>query len=348
MKSVLLTMLTLVVSFAGKAQKSSIDLISYPQPLGWTKEEKKNVVVLTKTDLKSKTWCQIAVYRSADSKGSIEKDMESEWEELVVPQYRNIDSLEITETEEGGGWKIKAASAKFTFEKKPAAILLTTFSGYDRRVSILAILNSNKYLQEIIDFIGAIDIKAPDVLNAPESQPIANTNAVDKPENAPIAGTWIKSGSVTPSYGSPASWGVSGSTKDQYTFYGNGTYTFYSRSFAYSVDKLALVKEIGTYTIQGNNLTIRPATSVVESWSKMNGTDKWGSLTDSAKRNLETVTYTFTKHYFSGIQQWNLILQTGKPTNRDGSYGQNPAFSNAYFFAAPSPNNTPIELPPGY
>lgn len=345
MKRILLSMLIIFSSAQGMAQKSSFDLISYTQPPGWEKEEKKNVVVLTKVDYNAKTWCQIAVYSSTNSAGTIEKDIESEWAELVLKQYKNVDSMEVTETQDADGWKIKVATGKFTFENKPAAILLTTYSGFERCVSILSILNSEEYLQDIIGFIGSVDLKKPELSNPARSEVINPTNIAD---NTVVTGTWIKAGSVTPSYGSPASWGAAGSTKDQYTFHENGTYTFYSKSFAYSVNKLILVKETGTYSIRGNVLIVTPSSSVVESWSKLNGTDKWGTRIESVKRKLENVSYTFTKHYFSGIQQWNLILQTSEPTNRDGSYGQNPAFNNAYFFAAPSANNTPIELPPGY
>ena len=348
MKKLLFSAIFLAYAGVAIAQTRTFDLITYPPPKGWTEEEKKNVIVYTRTDMKDKSWCQIGVYRSTTSNGSIEADLESEWKELVLKQYSSADSMEATETQEAEGWKIKVATGKFTFEQKPAAVMLTTFSGYDRCVSIIAITNSGRYISDVEDFIGKIDVKKPEPLLDSITQPGSGGIIVDPAANAAIAGTWIKAGSVTPTYGSPASWGVAGSTKDQYTFNADGTYVFYSKSFAYAVDKLILVKEKGRYTIQGNTLVVRPATSVVESWSKKDGTDQWGRLIESVKRDLEPATYTFTRHYFSGIQQWNLILQTPKPTNRDGSYGQNPAFENAYFFAPPASNNTPIELPPGY
>jgi hypothetical protein len=40
-------------------------------------------------------------------------------------------------------------------------VLLTTFSGYERCVSILATTNSQSYLDVIVDFVGTIDLKIP-------------------------------------------------------------------------------------------------------------------------------------------------------------------------------------------
>jgi hypothetical protein len=281
------------------------------------------------------------VYRSTTSKGSIEDDLQSEWNELAVKQYSITDSMQATETQEAEGWKIKAASGKFTFNNQPAAVLLTTFSGYDRCVSIVATTNSQTYLEAIETFNGTIELKKP------EAGRNTHTPLFNDPADSAITGTWIKSGSVNPVYADAVSWGAGGYTKNQYTFNANGTYTFYSKSFGYSVTNIILAKESGSFTIYGNKITLTPKTSVVEGWSKKDNTDKWGQLVSSQKRNLETTVYTFTKHYFSGIQIWNLVLQANSPTSRDGSFSTNTTFTNAYYYAPPSNNNLAIDLPPG-
>jgi hypothetical protein len=340
MEKTILLIATLILVSNVFAQQQTFDLITYTPPKGWSKEEKKNVIVYTKADNKKKTWCQIGVYRSTTSKGNIDADLQSEWDELAVKQYKITDSMQASEAQEANGWKIKAASGKFVFNNQDAAVLITTFSGYERCVSVLAITNSQTYIKAIENFSGSLNVKKPDPANT-----TVQTN--NDPANAAIAGTWIKSSSVNPAYGDPASWGMGGYSKDQYVFYTNGTYAFYSKSFGYSVNNLILAKESGTYSINGNKITITPKTSVVESWSKKDNADKWGKLISSQKRNLETATYTFTKHYFSGIQQWNLILQSAKETQRDGNFGDNPNFPKGYFYAPPANNNTAIDLPPG-
>jgi hypothetical protein len=341
MKKTILFCFLCVSLWTAFAQKQTFDLITYTPPKEWKKEEKKNVIVYTKVDNKTKKWCQIGVYKSTASKGTIEDDLHSEWNEMAVKQFKITDTMQETETQEAEGWKIKSASGKFNFNDKPAAILLTTFSGYDRCVSIMATTNSQSYLETIEIFVGGIDLKKPEA-DSNTSQPVSNDH-----NNAAITGTWIKSGSVSPVYGNPASWGAGGYTKNQYVFNANGTYAFYSKSFGYSVANLIFAKESGTYSVNGNKITVAPKTSVIESWSKKDNTDKWGRLVSSQKINLETTTYTFTKHYFSGIQIWNLVLQSDRPTNRDGSFSTFTLFTNAYYYAPVSLNNTAIDLPTG-
>jgi hypothetical protein len=114
-----------------------------------------------------------------------------------------------------------------------------------------------------------------------------------------------------------------------------------------SLDKILLVKENGTYQVNDSNVTIIPQKSVIEAWSKKDGVDKWGKLLTTQDRKLEKVTYRFTKYYFSGIQLWNLVLQGGKATERDGPFSSNTVFTNAWYYAPISANNTAIELPGG-
>ena len=74
-------------------------------------------------------------------------------------------------------------------------------------------------------------------------------------------------------------------------------------------------------------------------------TYNWGGGITTQNRTLEKTVYQFTKHYFSGIQQWNIVLQAGKATERDGPFSKNNTFSNAWYYAEISANNLAIALP---
>lgn len=106
-----------------------------------------------------------------------------------------------------------------------------------------------------------------------------------------------------------------------------------------SNNEILLVKENGTYQIIENKLVIDPKNSVIESWSKKNGTDEFGHQLSTQARPLEKVTYFFTKFYFSGIQEWNLVLQAEKPTQRDGPFNIGGEFSNAWYYQPISTSN---------
>ena len=322
---------------AAFAQKETYDLVTYSPPKDWKKDVTENTISHTIVNTNNNAWCRIGIIKSTTSKGSIEQDFESEWQELIVKNYKPAEAPQLNEVQEADGWKIKAGGAKFIFNNNDAMALLTTATGYNRCVSIVAATNSQDYLKDIEALLASVELIKPETSS--QQTPAANDD-----KNA-ILGTWAKTGSVNPDYHDAYATSIAGYTKDQYTFNSNGTYHFVSKTFRLSFDKILLVRENGAYQVSGNNITITPQKSVIEAWSKKDGGDKWGQLLTTQKRTLEKVTYHFTKHYFSGIQQWNLVLQAGSPTKRDGAFSGNTTFPNAYYYAAPSNNNTPIELP---
>lgn len=326
-----------------KGQQQRYDIVGHVPPVKYQKEFRDNAVLYVFTNIQDSTWCQIAIFKNTVSLGSIDKDFDADWQELVVKQYMIKDSAVKEEVQEADGWQIMSGSVEWMFGQKPVATILTTVTGYNARVSFLVNTNAAKYLQDFVDMMATIDLQKP---SSSSTTPIPKQMPAQSGQNtSAVEGVWIKAGSVSPVYGDASSWGASGSTKDQYIFHANGTYEFYSKMFAYSNNQLILVRETGTLVVDGNRLTLDPSFSVVEAWSKKNNTDQWGVLISSVSRPFERTTYTFTRHYFSGIQEWNLILQTQTKTNRDGEFGQNPTFNNAYFYSPASKTNTPIVLP---
>ena len=204
--------------------------------------------------------------------------------------------------------------------------MLTAMSGYGRCASIVATTNSRDYLKDIQALLSSVDLKNPETTPPP---PVAG-NASD---NASIIGTWGISSSDQSSY--RVNNGVMNYITRQYTFNGDGTYIFISKTFDPFMDKILLGKETGSYQIRGNHLIITPEKSVLEAWSKKDGTDKWGKRLTTQNRPLENVAYQFTKHYFSGIREWSLVLQADKQTQRDGPFSGNTAFNKAWIYSPP-------------
>ncbi|MBS1947995.1 MAG: hypothetical protein JST47_09530 [Bacteroidetes bacterium] len=165
-----------------------------------------------------------------------------------------------------------------------------------------------------------------------------STTQISATSNIDFAGTWIsRSSSNNP--------GTSGYIENEYIFANDGTYSFYSKTFNQSISNIILKKEKGTYTVSGKQITINPTSNITEGWSKKNGIDEFGKLISSQKNSLEITTYHFTKHYFEGIQEWNLVLQASAPTTRDGPFSSNTLFSNAWYYSMPSAYKPAIVLP---
>jgi len=317
------------------AQKETFDVITYAPPAGWKKEVTKTITSYTASNSRNNSWCRIGIIKSTTGKGSLEADFQSEWQELIVRNFSTTEAPQLTEPREANGWKIQAGIAKFVFNKSDAIAMLTTMSGYGRCASIVATTNSEDYLKDIQALLSSVALKRPETA----AQPPATASADN---DASIIGTWGVSASDQSSY--RVNNGVMSYITRQYTFKANGAYSFISKTFDPFMDKILLGREIGTYQIRGNNLIIAPEKSVLEAWSKKDGADKWGKLLTSQNRTLENVTYQFTKHYFSGLKEWSLVLQADKQTQRDGPFSGGTAFNKAWIYSPPC-NECYIKLP---
>ena len=336
MKSVLFLTLLIICSVSSIAQKEVYDLISYTPPSSWKKDATESTVMYTITNNTTKAWCRISIIKSTISNGDIEQDFESERQNLIEKNYPSTDSMQLNPIQEVDGWNIKSGSSPFLFENKPAVALLNTASGYGRCASIVIITNSQEYIENIESFLSSV------TLNKPEVQATAQaTNSPDINDNSPssLLGTWGKTTTNNSSY--DRNNGLHGYITNQYTFNKDGTYIFIKRSFSYLPDIL-FSKESGTFKINGTTVTVIPQKSVIEKWTKhytidpADGRkvyhDKLGKLITSQKRTIEKTTYRFTWEYFSGIQEWNLLLSTDKETSRDGPFNGSNNFPNTYMY----------------
>ncbi|MDB5277909.1 MAG: hypothetical protein JWR61_2864 [Ferruginibacter sp.] len=158
------------------AQQDSFDIVKYTPLKGWKKDVKEYLTSYSSTDAKTGGWCVISIVKSTVSKGSIETDFDSEWNEFVVRSYEAKDPPQTDSVHEADGWKIKSGGGKFIYNKANAMALLTTMSGYDRCVSIVATTNSQQYIDAIQNFLSSLDLKKPPV--APRGKVTQVSNAL--------------------------------------------------------------------------------------------------------------------------------------------------------------------------
>ena len=336
-----LALFVLIVPVAAEAKMETYDLITLDVPKGWGREMHDNRLDLIRVNKKSGAWCGTVLYKAIDSTGSPEADFTRDWKVLAFDLLKAADERPQTKSSELDGWKVISASSTFSHNGSNAIVLLTNLTGYGKSVSLVSMTNTQELLADIDKLLQSVRMVKP-------AATITSTNSSVKANgsNEQITGMWIKkSGGASPGYGNTASWNNAGYSANEYIFKNDGTYEFYSKTFRMALPEMYLIKENGVYTVDNNKLTITPSSSTIESWSKKDNTDKWGERLSSNSRKLEKTTYTFTKHYFTGIQEWNLVLQTNNRTDRDGPFGSNPTFQDAYYYATPSPNLLPIELP---
>jgi hypothetical protein len=190
------------------SQQLTYDIITFTQPKGWKKENLENVLSLSTTNNKTKTWAQIGIIKSTASKGSIDTDFESEWKELIVKPYQQYNVSEQplgVDTQSLNGWKVCTGLGQFIFNKDTASVLLTTFSNGTRCASVRMMSNSTNYGTALDDFLASVNLPDANSLQvkndvAPTintSTPIAtgftfNTTNFDDGWTAVVKEDWVE------------------------------------------------------------------------------------------------------------------------------------------------------------
>lgn len=309
-------------------ERETFDLTTFTTLPGWQKELTDNSVNYTM--IENDNWCQIGIYKSTGSKGSIEQDFESEWKELILAHYNPVESSPENEVLEEDGWKIKSGGARFNFKGSNALVMLITIGGYNRCVSIVATTNSQDYMKDIETLTASIELKKPESISPP---------LIKDQNNTSIIGIWRR-GTGSSNYS--GRWSSSGY---QYTFNSNGTYNYIVKTYVEDDKETLLTRESGNYLVRENDLTLDPKINVIEAWSKSNGGDNYKHLITSQNMPIEKITYQFVLHYFPELKETGLVLLYGNETARDGKYNGSDSFPKGWRFSQAGPDYKPIKLP---
>lgn len=307
--------------------QEKFDIVSFKPPAGWQAKRDENTVQFVTADKATGKFCVITLTRSTVSKGNSRTDFELAWKTLVADNFASSGKPEMGVVGTKNGWTAEVGVAPFENEEIKGAALLTTVTGGNLTMSMLALTNSEDHEKDIEAFVDSVVLPPPSAEKPSQAIP-----AVPAGDNARLIGRWQRSSSGHPTYADSASWGNSGYTKSRYEFNADGSYVYTERSFRMTYPNIIVVRENGKYSINGNILTISPARSTISSYQKAGGVDALGPLVKTQARPLERIAYRFTMHYFSGIQEWNLVLQADQPTQRDGQFSTLKVFENAWYF----------------
>lgn len=142
------------------------------------------------------------------------------------------------------------------------------------------------------------------------------------PVNDRLIGAWTTSAKTSSSRSLAPNFGH---MRLRYIFNADGTYSFKAERM-FSAQRWWTTEETGTFSVNGDSLTITPKTSKA-TLRNLNGV-----VQETRANPLEKATYKWTTHYFEGIQETNLVLEPPKSTNRDGILGANSLFPRAYLY----------------
>jgi len=133
----------------------------------------------------------------------------------------------------------------------------------------------------------------------------------------------------------------------EYQFFPDGTYLYRKKYWVTTMKEILYAYEKGSYSVNGNQLTLTAQKGKSEWWSKEGTqTNKWGKFIKSAEYKLEKTTYSFQiihdETYGNGI-----VLKATAPTQRDGGVLNNAGEPYEFRYSFRDIESA-IDNPPGF
>lgn len=177
MKKVILSTALLFAAIISVAQTESFDIASFKPPAGWKKDVKQSVVNFTIVDNLKNTYCIIGVYSSVVSTGNEMADFKSEWNELVIKPLGASANPKTDTSTFNDGRKIIMGASGFNNNGSENTVLLTSYSGFGRVMSVVALMNSNIYMADLKTFLEglAFNNSGSPKAGEPNNLPVANS-----------------------------------------------------------------------------------------------------------------------------------------------------------------------------
>lgn len=326
------------------AQKNSFGVVNYTVPADYQLIKNDNVLTYYKENNTTGAYCNFFIYKLMPGQGGTQRDFEYSWANLVQTPFKFISSPAMQPEAVLKGWKFLLGNTRYNDNGVATLAMLINFSGENDMQAICILSNSDSYKTDIENFISSIDI----------SREIAGSESTQNPNASPdgttsdnsIAGLWtVRDDQTLGIFNGNTKSTTIGYFRHGYLFNMDGTYAYYNKIFLTRSKTISFAYETGTWSVNGDQLTITPAKGQNEEWSKSASgkSDEWGSRLKITTRKLETVTYTFGKKTSPVDHLTRLLLQYDKQTERDGKYNDTVLRQWAY-----SPlDKDPEDLPPG-
>lgn len=331
-------------SISAFAQNQTFDIVTYTPPKDWTEQKGESNISYSRID--GGSWAQIAIYQHSNSAGDIQADFDKEWNELVV-SGKTISSPEKTEPQTADGWTMMSGSGVWQYNGANVASILTVYSNNSVCISVLCNSTAKPYLKDYQTLIGSLNL---DASKATETSSVENNSASANTNGVSLTGQWEQYRREELAGGlNGYRFYTGGYYTKEYLLKEDGTYIFRRKNWVASRDDIYFIYETGTYTVNGNQLTITPKQGKAGWWKKYGSiANKWGSfLKADNDYKPEKTTYLFYTQHQESREDMLLILTNPNATQRDGPIDINEGTTMKWVFRWGSQKKF-IDNPPGF
>jgi len=142
----------LQVKECGAQIRENFDIAWFIPPKSWIRETGNSFVSFTTNDKTASQYARILLYKSLPSSGNLEKDFETDWNELVKFNYSPGNFTDQSVSAFKDGFTAKIGVAPFKYANQNQAVMLATLSNGKTKLSYVFITNTQRYEKELEDF----------------------------------------------------------------------------------------------------------------------------------------------------------------------------------------------------
>jgi hypothetical protein len=307
MKRLFFTAICLVIPTIGTFAQTTetFDIATFEAPKGWNRKGGADSIQFSIAD--KDYYSIVTLFRSLPALGKPKENFDAAWATIVKEAVTVLSAPQMLPPDDNGEWRITSGFASFQKDGIKGIALLITATGDGKMMHALVLTNTQVFEAATTAFLNSFNFKKQE----PPQQPQVRSD----PSGPTLTDNyWKKTQNRTGLVGYAGDY--AGYASNMYQFYTNGTYKFTRVDFQYAAPKWYLENEEGTYTVNGNTITVTPKKSVYSS-HRLKREDpplKSGNLA------LSTVRYNF--EFWKHDDNWALLLSPadGKETKRDGSF----------------------------
>ncbi|MFT3675126.1 MAG: hypothetical protein QM781_04435 [Chitinophagaceae bacterium] len=346
MKKIFFLLFLSITSAIAFAQSVSFDVVSFTVPKNWQQQLNEVSMQLSVTDKKTGAYAIALITKSTASDANATENFNSDWNRLVKGSVQVNTEPSLLEPANENGWKIISGTANYTDGSQKGLATLLTATGGGQMTSVLLMTNTDKYQNELLSFINSLELA-----KASSQTPIpGNTANTNDTNSSSIVGMWVFYNTESSGTYNGFLQLTGGYMRREYVFYEDGSYLFRAKDWMVYVKDILFIYETGTYTLNGNQITITPKKGKGEWWSKAASgrTNEWGKpVRASTNYKLETTTYTFDFSKYQGNDEITLTLKSVSPTERDGKDGDKTGVQE-FRYKSRDIKKSLIDNPPGF
>jgi hypothetical protein len=187
MKKIILFALHIILVLSAIAQKKVFDVVTYTIPKGWDKTEMTKGIQLSAKNDGTGKYASAIIFRSTPSTTSAHENFSTSWEQLVKGTVPVSGEPTMQEPATEKGWSIASGQASYTDGADKGWVTLITATGNGKMANVIILTNTDKYQNQIVDFIQSLDLNETATAQNNNTKPAEKT--VTENTASPITGS---------------------------------------------------------------------------------------------------------------------------------------------------------------